>query len=138
MLYRLLLLFTLSTLLSPLYSKQLELVGYSGYQRYGNVMNLRVDAVRNNRPSGISGDLKLTLWATNTPYRGGYIQGHIIAEARLGQLYGNRHFPRVSKNANFYAPARGRYYMTLTLAEYKHNGRYEVMDYITYPNMDSW
>lgn len=119
------------------YAKDLQFSGYTSYKRYGGTMNLSADTVRNNRMQGVSGDLKIMLWATRDKYRGGYINGFVVAQSRIGRLRGNNFFSRVSRDASFYAPPRGRYFMTLTLSEYRY-GRYEIVDYINYNRRESF
>jgi len=113
------------------YAKDLQFSGYTSYKRSGGSIRLQADTVRNNRNGGISGTLKLMLWACNRKYRGGRINGYVIGESVLGQLNGNNYFPNVSNWVSFIAPPLGSYYMTLTLSEYSH-GRYEIVDYVNY------
>jgi len=137
MLKKFLLLILVQSLFIFAYAKDLQFSGYTSYKRYGGVMNLSADTVRNNRMQGVSGDLKIMLWATHRPYRGGNINGYVVAQSRLGRLRANNFFPRVSRDASFYAPPRGRYFMTLTLSEYRY-GRYEIVDYINYKRKESF
>jgi len=112
------------------YAKNLQFSGYASYKRYGGQMRLKADTVRNNSYRR-SGTLKMTLWATRYKYRGGTINGYVVAKTRLGTLRGNRYFRNISRKASFRAPPRGRYYMTMTLSQYK-NGRYKIVDYINF------
>ena len=137
MLKKILILTLIQSLFIFAYAKDLQFSGYTSYKRYGGVMNLSADTVRNNRSQGVSGDLKIMLWATTRKYRGGQINGYVVAESRLGRLRGNNYFPRVSRDASFYAPPMGRYFMTLTLSEYRY-GRYEVVDYINYKRKETF
>jgi hypothetical protein len=123
--------FVISSLCVFAYAKELQFSGYTSYQRHGGTITLSADRIKNNRNGGKSGTLKVMLWATKYKYRGGRINGYILGQSDLGQLYGNRYFNRIARNVTFYSPPRGRYYMTLTLSEYRY-GRYEVVDYVNY------
>lgn len=112
------------------YAKNLQFSGYSSYKRFGGQIRIKADTVRNNSYYK-SGTLKITLWATRYKYRGGTINGYIVGSTKLGRLRGNRYFRNISRRTSFRAPPRGRYYMTMTLSEYK-NGRYKIVDYIKF------
>jgi len=112
-------------------AKSLYFDGYTSYNRYGNNITLRADYIRNARNSR-TGTIKMQLWATKYKYRGGYINGYVVGEANLGELYANRYFRNVSRTVYFNSPPPGYYYLTMVLAEYGHNGSYRTMDYINY------
>ncbi len=137
MLKKILLLIVVQALFVFAYAKDLQFSGYTSYKRSGGVMNLSADTVRNNRRQGVSGDLKIMLWASTQKYRGGRIHGYVVAQSRIGRLNANNFFSRVSRNASFYVPPRGRYSMILTLSEYRY-GRYEIVDYINYNRRESF
>ncbi|MBN2825711.1 MAG: hypothetical protein JXQ76_10320 [Campylobacterales bacterium] len=112
-------------------AKSLYFDGYTSYNRYGSNITLSADYIRNTR-NARTGTLKMQLWATRSKYRGGYINGYIVGETTLDPLYANRYYRNVSRTVYFRQPPAGYYYMTLVLAEYRHNGQYQTMDYVNY------
>jgi hypothetical protein len=118
-------------------AKSVYFDGYTSYNRYGNNITLRADYVRNTR-NARTGTLKLQLWATRYKYRGGYINGYIVGQSTLGELYANRYYRNVSRTVRFRRPPPGYYYMTLVLAEYRYDGTYKTMDYVNYRRRESF
>jgi len=116
-------------------AKNLYFDGYTSYNRYGGNITLSADFVRNTR-NARTGTLKMQLWATKQKYRGGYINGYVVGEVNLGELYANRYFQNVSRTVYFRQPPAGYYYMTMILAEYRYNGQYETMDYVNYQRQE--
>lgn len=106
------------------------------YKLDGDFIELIVTAVRNNRDSGFSGSLRLTLWATDTPYEGASIPGHMIAELDLGQLDAQARFFNIHRSLALSPPPDGTYYVNLLLEEY--NSGFQTMDYITFNNTQSF
>jgi len=112
-------------------AKSVYIDGYTSYDRYGNSINISADYIRNKR-NARTGTLKLQLWATRSKYRGGYINGYIVGQSTLGELYANRYYRNISRDVAFKRPPPGRYYMTMILAEYRYDGTYKTMDYVNY------
>src|SRR5690606_9477352 len=55
-------------------------------------IQIEAAAVNNNRPGGTSGTLRLQVWATDTAYAGGVIDGFVMGSAVLGELDGGDSF----------------------------------------------
>lgn len=112
-------------------AKQIQYEGYTSYNRYGSQITLSADRVKSYRGRGKTGTLKMMLWASKHKYRGGNIRGYVVGESKLGRLIGNNYYSNLRRTVSFKTPPRGRYYMTLTLSEYR-NGRYQIVDYVSY------
>ena len=113
------------------YAKQIQYEGMTSYNRYGNEITLSADRVKRYKRSGRSGTLKMMLWASKRKYRGGNIRGYVVGESKIGRLIRNNYYSNLHRTVRFKNPPRGRYYMTLTLSEYR-NGRYQIVDYVNY------
>ena len=81
-------------IVSPEGFQTIRLVGTVSYQVSGSSVNMRADAVRNNRPAGsVSGTLKLQVWATSSPYSGGQFSRaislasiHLVSSTEVSSL----------------------------------------------------
>src|SRR5260221_8407020 len=83
---------------------------------------------------GISGSLRLDLWATAAPYTGGTIVGYTFGSVPLNPLVGGYVYNNISQSVAYSRPPDGSYHVTLTLSEY-HNGSYVILDYLNYANL---
>ena len=61
---------------------EIDLECSCSYHIQGGTITFGAAAVTNDRTGGTSGTLKLKVWATSTPYRGGAIRGHLLATSR--------------------------------------------------------
>jgi len=114
------------------YASNVKFEGMTSYNRYGNQITLSADRVKSYKGRGKTGTLKMMLWASKRKYRGGNINGYVVGQSKLGQLIGNNYYSNLRRTVSFRTPPRGRYYyMTLTLSEYQ-NGRYRIVDYVSY------
>ncbi|HWN95779.1 MAG TPA: hypothetical protein VNT99_12150 [Methylomirabilota bacterium] len=107
------------------------------WRRVGTRIDISADRVINDSFGGISGTLRLQIWATTSPYFGGSISGYILGTRSLGQLEGGYQFTGVSGSVPFRAPPAGNYYTTMTLEEYTVNG-YVIVDYTTFDGTSSF
>jgi hypothetical protein len=89
------------------------------------------EEILNERVGGRSGVLRVRLWATSTPYTGGILQGFLMATKRVGRLYGQSSVS-FSRSAFFWPPPSGEYSVTMTLEELS-RGRWDIVDYVTFP-----
>ncbi|MEA2029879.1 MAG: hypothetical protein U9N49_13030 [Campylobacterota bacterium] len=112
-------------------AKSLYFDGYTSYDWYGNNLTLQADYIRNTR-NARTGTLKMQLWATRYKYRGGYLDGYVLGEVEIGELHANRYYRNMSRTTYMRKPPRGSYFLTLVLAEFQHNGRYQTIDYVSY------
>jgi hypothetical protein len=94
------------------------------------------EEILNERESGRSGVLRVKLWATSTPYNGGTVlQGYPMASKRVGRVTAGFFRENFSKRAFFRPPPPGEYYVTMTLEELV-RGKWEIVDYATYPDLN--
>jgi competence ComEA-like helix-hairpin-helix protein len=83
----------------------------------------------NPRPEGnSSGTLCLELWASAEPYAGGIPQGHRLAGADVGSIWGGYELPNVARRVAFTAPPPGCWHVALLLREWTLAG-YAPRDY---------
>ena len=93
----------------------------------------------NNDPAGfLSGTLRLQIWATDSPYSCGTIHGYVLGTRRLEQLEGGSYY---YQNVRAKVPSlplpHGRFFITLTLAEFR-NGHYVLVDSVSFPKPKSF
>lgn len=115
----------------------IEMSGTASWTRDGSRIDISVSRVTSYRSGGISGTLRLQVWATTTPYYGGTISGYIMGTRSLGQLNGGYEFSNISGYVPFRSPPSGSYYTTMTLEEYTANG-YVIIDYVTFDGTTSF
>ena len=98
----------------------LSISGTSTYRLQGGVATVEVARVTYTG-SGISGTVRLELWATTTPYSGGSISGYRIADyvpaSNGGQLSAGASFVSIRFSDQYTLP-NGQYYITLVAAMY--------------------
>ncbi len=81
-------------------------------------VTLSLTKISNNEPDWGTGPLKVSLWATTSPYNGGQITGTRIAEFPLAALGPGQYWNAMNKTINATLPsAAGNYHMTMTLEE---------------------
>ncbi len=117
-------LFILLGLLFPAFASaaNISLVGYANYQLSGSSVILTADKVVNNDAGGISGTLRMRLWAFSSPYTGSQT-GYVLASYSFGQLNGGRFFSGISSGTIAYTPPpNGTWYYTLFVEEYLGSG----------------
>lgn len=113
------------------HNQELDLDCACSYAVDGNNVRIQVGRISNNRNGGVSGTLKLKLWATTSEYSGGPINGYTLSSINLGQLQGGFYFSDINQTTRFSEPPPGEYYFTLTLTEYK-DGQDFIVDYVTF------
>jgi hypothetical protein len=91
----------------------------------GGTLNISVAKITHTR-SGNTGSLKLAVWATSQPYRGG-ISGYEIGSVNKAALKPGYSYNSVKNIAKFKVPPPGTYHITLVLSEYSGTG-YRVVD----------
>jgi hypothetical protein len=93
------------------------------------------DRVANHRSSGISGTLRLELWATTNSPATGSVSGYRLITDTLGQLLAGNYFYNINSGTTAYTqPPTGCYYLSLLLTEYDGSG-YPYIDYVVFPNL---
>lgn len=106
-----------------------NLSGSWGYKIDGNYITLYGDKIQNQNNGGKTGTLKVAIWATNSRYNGGRINGYKLYEYKLDPLNAGRYYYDVSNTGWCTRPPSGSYYLTILLLEY--NYAYEIVDHIS-------
>jgi hypothetical protein len=93
------------------------------------------ERIQNERTTGRSGVLRVRLWATTTPYDGGdFLQGSVLATRRIGRVFAGFFLPDVVRRGPFRLPAvRDEFYFTTLTLEELVRGRWEIVDFVTFP-----
>jgi len=101
-----------------LLSRELQLVGQGKFSGEGNTIRIQQQAVRNNRFSGVSGQIFLQLWEFQKPYVGdGTDFGFKVASISIGTLTAGQSVSNVNQVSAFTPAADGSYFTTLLLVE---------------------
>ena len=90
-------------------------------------VDLKIDKISHTR-TGNTGSLRLSLWATQTPYKGGEISGYQLGYVDKKALSPGYSYTEVSNVAKLKRPPAGTYHMTLVLSEYR-DGGYVIVDH---------
>lgn len=114
------------------YWGDVQIVGPTSWLVSGSSVNLSVQQVANICSLGTSGNLRLDLWATTSPYNGGsVINGYRFGSLSLNPLTGGYSYNNINQTVPYVRPPNGSYYVTLTLSEYN-NGSYIMESYVNY------
>ena len=82
----------------------------------GGTIDISVAKISHRR-TGATGTLKLSVWLTDQPYRGGRLVGYEIGQVRKDPLQVGYTYSNVQNTAKFTPPPAGTYYPTLVLSE---------------------
>lgn len=98
-------------------------------------VEIYAERIQNERDFGKSGVLRVRLWATSTPYDGGAVlQGWPMATKRVGRVLAGFYRPDFFARTFFRPPPPdAEYHVTMTLEEFV-RGKWEIVDYITFPD----
>lgn len=111
--------------------------GNSGYSRHGDTVSLFADSIDNANNADVSSDnLALQLWACQTPYNGGNLEGWKLAEFQLGPLQANHQLASIKSELQANFPESGDFAIALVIAEWDGEGFNRVHDFHNYPNRD--
>ena len=110
----------------------LQFSGPFSWQTYPSRGSLEIKSGKiSHSRNGKTGTLRLSIWATRQPYKGGGINGWILGYARKEALREGMIYPSSNHVVDYQAPPPGNYYVTIALQEY--DGRdYKIMDYHTF------
>ena len=104
----------------------IRMSGSVSYTHTDTTAVLGIDRIQNNSvANGISGGVRLQLWALRAPFSGlgevGYEQGgHLMAQYDLGPLMPNRYFASVNTGPiPFTPPPPGSWYVTMLVTDYR-------------------
>jgi hypothetical protein len=110
---------------------QVEFDGTVSWKLNGTRVHFAADKISNNGSSGISGSLRMKLWATTDTYDGGSLNGYVLGTKNFNQLNAGYYYPNVSADVTYTPPPAGTYYTTMTLEEYQSSG-WVIVDYVTF------
>jgi hypothetical protein len=113
-----------------------SMVGYRSWEHLAGAsyVTLSVESIRNDRTGGVSGTLKLELWATATPpVPGQTISPYVLGAYTLGELQGGYRWDNVVAYPAYTPPPDGTYWITMALLEYQ-GDRFAYVDFSTFPN----
>lgn len=82
----------------------------------GGTVDMSVARISHRR-TGTTGTLKLSVWLTDLPYRGGRLVGYEIGQVRKDPLKAGFVYTDVKNTAKFVPPPAGTYFATLVLSE---------------------
>jgi len=100
-------------------ASNVQFVGSVAYVHIGQLAVLTADKVENFDASGVSGTLRMELWALAAPYTGGAFSGYRLAVYSLGQLNAGYYFADLNSGEIPYgAPPNGTYTYVMFLTEF--------------------
>jgi len=103
----------------PIPSNAILMSGDYSYSFEGSVITLGVDKVTNYRTLGsVSGTLAVQIWATQSVYSSGTLNGFKIAEKSIGTLNGGFNISNILEVTALLQPPDGNYNLVFVLAEW--------------------
>lgn len=94
-------------------------VGNVGYTTSGQTATLTADSIQNFDLAGVSGGLRMELWALNAPYTGGQFNGFPLAQYNVAGIPGGASVSNVNSGSiPFTMPPPGTWTFTIFLTEY--------------------
>jgi len=117
----------------------IHISGNSGYSRHCDTVSLFADRIDNANSTNVSSDnLALQLWACQSPYYGGNLEGWKLAEIQLGPLQANHYLTSIKSDVRASFPEYGDYAIALVIAEWDGEGFNRVHDYHNFSNRDAF
>ncbi len=99
-------------------AQDLDLIGNVAWEKTSSRVRIRAETIENNRPEGVSGALRLQIWATTEPYDGvSGISGWVVATLNIKPIPAGIAFSNIRRLVKYVAPPPGLYYTTMTLEE---------------------
>jgi hypothetical protein len=99
------------------------------YSTEGGTLDISVAKITHTR-SGNTGSLRLGVWATSSPYRGGGIEGYQLGYVNKAALKPGYSYSAVKNVAKYKKPPAGTYHLTLVLMEFSGTD-YKIVDYLS-------
>src|SRR5664279_896665 len=94
-------------------------IGAVGYSNLVNIVLLTADEVHNYATSGVSGQLRMELWATSAPFAGSFAGGYQTVAYPIGTLAAGTSITNISSGVlPFTSPPNGIYFVAMVLTEY--------------------
>jgi hypothetical protein len=118
-------------------ASDVRFVGSVGFSGDGTSVILVADQVRNFDTAGVSGQLRLELWATATPFSGSFAGAYQLATYAFGTLPAGGSATNVNSIVPYTSPPSGLWYVAMVLTEYtgaSGNGGYSVDNYLNFSN----
>jgi hypothetical protein len=112
----------------------ISIEGNVSYATSGSTLNLKADRVANNRSGGVSGTLRLYLWATpSRPVFGSTLSGYVLGYYQFSTtLQAGFYFGNVDRTVTYTQPPNGTYFVTMALEEFAASGNYEYHDLVIF------
>lgn len=108
----------LTLLSSSLRAQEIDLSGDTSWFKVGSTLRISADRVDNFRDSGVSGDLRLRIWATYEVDDGtNDLNGFVLGAYNLRPLPAGYYYEDLSRVVRYNRPPPGLYYTTITLEE---------------------
>lgn len=113
---------------APPPTTDLDLLGKMSVKWKGPNLTMKVERLV-NRDANDSRRLRIALWATRSPYTGGWMsEGQMMGSIVVNPLRGGYHFRKLALKTSFNPPASGIYYLALTVEE-EIDGRWVIADF---------
>ena len=127
----------------PAASANLTFSGILGYAQNGTTVDLAVARIDNNDAGGVSGKIRVELWASAAPYSGGQQSGYRMAQYVVAdQLTGGGQIVNIDSGyIPFQRPPDGTWYVYMLLTEYVGgvvNDGYDTRDYFNFSKLISF
>jgi hypothetical protein len=118
-----------TTVLGPL--KTFTLSGPWSWQTHpeGGTIDIKVAKIAHTR-TGNTGTLKLAVWATKAPYKGGSISGFELGSVSKQALKPGFTYNDVKNTAKYRKPPAGNYFVHILLSEFQ-DGGYKTVAHLT-------
>lgn len=98
----------------------------------GGTIGIRVAKISHTK-KGTTGSLKLAVWATLAPYRGGALNGWQLGSVIKDGLRPGYTYTDVKNTAKFTPPPEGTYYIVIVLSEFERDQVYRMETYYSIP-----
>lgn len=120
-------------------ASNIRFVGNAGYSFVGNVAVLTADRIQNNDTSGVSGTIRMELWAFSSPYTGGSQFGYRLSTYTLRTLSAGFGFPNVNSGSiTLLQPPDGTYNFAMLVTEFTSasvDDGFTTRDYINFTKL---
>lgn len=107
---------------------ELEISGAVAWKAKKGKLTIKMARLTNLNPTEYSGNLRIRVWATHSPYTGEATNGYILGTYQLSPLRAGYYFKKLVMKTGFATPPPGVYYTTVTVEE-EVAGRWVVVDY---------